>query len=110
MANIFSRFFNRQVQRALQNINRDNQMYRGLYGFNSSGVYEPLGNPDDGLDYGYNVNTTIYSIVRRVTRADAKITFTAPPSGNVEIEGEQSFWRWCTGLSYLQGTHTFMLQ
>lgn len=73
--NFIQRYLNRAVNTALLEINKNNQFYKAHYGQNVGSPYDQIGNPDDPIDFGYNVNTTVYSIVRRVTRAATKIPF-----------------------------------
>jgi HK97 family phage portal protein len=84
--NIIQRYLNRAVNNALKEVNKNNQFYKATYGNNFGGPYDQIGNPDDPLDYGYNVNTTVYSIVRRVTKAATRIPFCL-----VDKDGEKIF-------------------
>jgi HK97 family phage portal protein len=55
-------------QRDLQNavnkaLQENNKFLQAMYGRNLFGTYQSLGNEDDPLDYGYNFNANLYSII-----------------------------------------------
>ncbi len=53
----------RDIDNALREAMKDNEYLKSMYGRNNFGEYNPLGNDDDPLDYGYNFNVNLYSII-----------------------------------------------
>lgn len=54
----------RDLQEAINKAIQENNKYlQAMYGNNLFGTYQEYGNPDDPLDYGYNFNANLYSII-----------------------------------------------
>ena len=66
-------FFNNTKRIESQVQKQMNEFFQLQYGKNQYGTYDQIGNPDTPLESGFNVNTTIYSIVSRIYNAAAKI-------------------------------------
>lgn len=69
---IFDRLIINSLKKAVKELPKENELYRSLYPLNY-GVYTQDGNEDDPLDYGFNVNSTVWAIVNRISRAAAKV-------------------------------------
>lgn len=71
--NIFQKLIVRAFTKALKENPQYNELNQLLYGHNQYGVYQQADNEDDPVDLGFNINTTVWAIVNRVSRAAAKV-------------------------------------